>query len=452
MARLRLKDSLYLAAVLVMGLFLMAWTLIAYVMLLFNVRDVSAMFVNVSTTVLMLFLILLVVRYFLLLWASYRQHRESLKFTETAVADFLPSVSVMVPAYNEGPNIESAIESLLELDYPHLEIVVISDGSVDDTFERANRLSGMHGAIMVRVLDTGVNVGKAEALNTGIRASTGEIIVCMDADSRLEPQSIRRGVAHFADPRIGAVAGNVKVINRNSLLTRMQALEYLEGLNLVRRAQGYFQCVNIIPGPMGFFRRRVLEEVGGYESDTFAEDCDLTVRLLSHGMLISYEPEAISWTEAPETVTGLITQRYRWTRGILQAIRKHRYDLFHVRRAGLINSLVLWYMLFEAIAWPMMNIFGNIFFLFITAWYGAVHVLILWWMILLLLDMIAALHTVSMEEEELSLVFYSIPYRIFFVFAVDVAKMLSTLEELFKVRMTWGHIERRGRTAKKETA
>ncbi len=451
MAKIRTKDWLYLFALLALGLFLTGWTIVAYVMLLINVRDIASIFVNVSTTILILFLVVLMMRYLLLLWASYRQHRESISFSDRERADFTPTVSVLVPAYNEGPGIEGAIQSLLDLDYPEYEVVVINDGSADDTFERAQKWAGRHERVNVVVLDTGRNVGKAEALNLGIARSRGEIVVCMDADSRLEPQSIRRGVAHFLDPEVSAVAGNVKVVNRNSMLTRMQALEYLEGLNLVRRAQGYFQCVNIIPGPMGFFRRHVLQEIGGYESDTFAEDCDLTVKLLSLNKRINYEPEAISWTEAPETIGGLITQRYRWTRGILQSIRKHKYDLFHVRRAGFINSIVLWYMLFEAIAWPMMNIFGNIFFLAVTAWYGAVHLLILWWMILLLLDMIAALHTVSMEEEELSLVFYSIPYRLFFIFAVDVAKMLSTLEEFFGVRMTWGHVERRGRIMQKET-
>jgi len=445
MVRVKFKDWLYLLGVLGLGVFLAIWTFIAYLMLLINIRDIASVFINVSTTVLVLFLIVLLMRYFLLIWASYRQHRESIKFIGEESETYLPSVSILVPAYNEGAGIEGAIQSLLDLDYLDYEIVVISDGSSDDTVERAQRWAGRQDGVEVKILDTGVNVGKAAALNLGIANSANEIVVCMDADSRLEPQSVRRGVAHFIDPKVAAVAGNVKVVNRNSLLTRMQALEYLEGLNLVRRAQGYFQCVNIIPGPMGFFRREVLEEVGGYESDTFAEDCDLTVKLLSQGKLINYEPDAVAWTEAPESMTGLIVQRYRWTRGILQSLRKHKYNLFHVRRATLINSSVLWYMLFEAIAWPMMNIFGNIFFLVVAAWYGAVHLLILWWMILLLLDMIAALHTVSMEEEELRLVFYSVPYRIFFIFAVDVAKMLSTLEELFKVRMTWGHIERRGR-------
>ncbi len=451
MARLRLRDTIYFTLILGLGLLLAGWTVLAYLAILINIRDLPSAFVNISTTVLVVFLVLLIVRYLLLLWASYNQHKESLAFTaKMEGVNFTPTVSIMVPAYNEGIGIEGSIQSLLELDYPFLDIVVINDGSKDDTLYRAMKWAGTYRNAEVRVIDTINNVGKAEALNIGIAQSTSEIIVTMDADSRLEPQSILRGVAHFYDPEIAAVAGNVKVINRNNFLTRLQTLEYLLGLNLVRRSQGYFQCVNIVPGPMGFFRRSALEKVGGYESDTFAEDCDLTVKMLSIGMRVNYEPEAVSWTEAPETINGLVTRRYRWTRGILQALKKNKQALFHIRRSGLVNSIVLWYMMFEAIAWPIMNIFGNIFFLFVAGWYGAVNLLLLWWLILLLLDMIAALHAISFEEEDVSLVFYSIPYRMFFIFGVDVTKMLATIEEMFKIRMTWGTIERLGHTTKKK--
>ncbi len=452
MARLIFREYIYLILIVGLGLMLGGWAIIAYLAILFNIRDIPSAFVNISTTILVSFLILLIIRYLVLLWASFNQHRENLRFTKKmSEIDFTPSVSIMVPAHNEGVGIEGSIQSLLELDYPFLDIVVINDGSKDDTLERAMKWAGTYRNAEVRVVDTGVNVGKAEALNIGIATSNSEIIVTMDADSRLEPQSILRGVSHFIDPEIVAVAGNVKVINRDNLLSRLQTLEYILGLNLVRRSQGYFDCVNIVPGPMGFFRRKVLQEVGGYESDTYAEDCDLTVKMLSRGMRVCYEPEAISWTEAPDTINGLVTQRYRWTRGILQALKKNKYALFHVKRAGVVNTIVLWYMFFEAIIWPFMNIFGNIFFLFIAGWYGAVNLLLLWWLILLLLDVIAALHAVSFEEEELSLVFYAIPYRMFFIFGIDVTKMLATVEEVFKVRMSWGSIERRGTIVKPDS-
>ncbi len=448
MARLKLRDSIYFLAILLIGGFLAGWTIVTYVALISNIRDLPSVFVELSTTVLVVFLILLLIRYLLLLWASFGQHLDSLRFDEKMKDEvYTPSVTVLVPAHNEGVGIEAAIQSLLEIVYPDLEILVINDGSTDNTLEFAQKWAGSYSSATVRVIDTPQNVGKAEALNIGIRSSDREIVVCMDADSRLEPQSIIKGVAHFIDPAVAAVAGNVKIINRVNFLSRLQTLEYLIGLNLVRRAQGYLQCVNIIPGPMGFFRRDLLEEVGAYESDTYAEDCDLTLKLLAQGHRINYEPEAISWTECPEDIHGLITQRYRWTRGILQAIKKNKSSLFRTKQSGWVNSSILWYMLFEAIAWPIMNIFGNVFFLFVAAYYGAVNVLLMWWLILVLLDMTGALHTVSFEKEELSLVFYSIPYRMFFIFGVDITKMLATFEEVFNIRMTWGSIERKGRTA-----
>ncbi len=450
MARVKFADTLYFLLVFIVGVLLMLLAMFTYVALLLNIQNLTSFFINFSTVILLLFLILLIVRYFLLLWASYRQHKESLKAAKNYDDNFTPSVTLLVPAHNESAGIDGAVQSLLELQYPFLEILIINDGSTDDTLERALKWAGVYKSAEIKVINTPQNIGKAEALNLGISKATGEIIVCMDGDSRLESQSIMRGVAHFIDPKVAAVAGNVKIINRVNFMTKLQTLEYIEGLNLVRRAQGYFQCVNIIPGPMGFFRKSVLDEVGGYESDTFAEDCDLTVKMLTAGYLINYEPEAIAWTEAPETVNGLVTQRYRWTRGILQSIRKHKYSLWHVKQSGLINSVVLWYMVFEAVVWPIMNIFGNIFFLIVAFWYGAVHLLILWWIILTLLDSIAALHTVSMEEEELSLVFYSVAYRAFFVLAIDVTKILASFEELIGVTMTWGTIERRGRISQKE--
>lgn len=450
MERIRLRDLIYFLAILTLGLFLAGWTTLTYLAILANIRDLPSAFVSVSTGILVAFLILLLVRYLILVWTSFAQHFESLKFDEEMRDKvFTPSVSILVPAYNEGASIEAAIQSLLEVVYPDLEILVINDGSSDNTLECASKWAGAYRSATVRVIDTGVNVGKAEALNIGLENSTREVVVVMDADSRLEPQSIMKGVAHFINPEVVAVAGNVKIINRVNLLTKLQTLEYLLGLNLVRRAQGYFQCVNIIPGPMGFFRREVLLELGGYDSDTFAEDCDLTLKMLARGQRINYEPEAISWTECPENITGLITQRYRWTRGILQALKKNKSSFFHIKKSGFVNSFMLWYMLFEAIAWPIMNIFGNIFFLFVAGYYGAINLLILWWLILVLLDMTGALHTITFEEEELSLVFYSVPYRMFFIFGIDITKVLATFEELINVGMSWGSIERLGRTAKK---
>jgi len=289
-----------------------------------------------------------------------------------------------------------------------------------------------------------VNGGKASALNTGIALARHDYVLCMDGDSKLEPQVLRVSMPHFAKEHVAAVAGNVKVINRQSHLARFQALEYVQGLNMARRAQGFVRVVNIIPGPIGVFRRSVLQEVGGYERDTFAEDADLTLKILSSGYHIVYEDRAIAWTEAPETVNDLIKQRYRWTRGILQAVRK--------RKLALLNPISLWVwlslmmMLFEGIAMPAASVIVNGMFAATALANGQLGAYIVWWFLLFnLLDVIAAMYCVSAEQEELRLVPYALLMRFFYFPIIDVTKLMATVEELQNVEMTWGKLQRSGR-------
>src|SRR5213076_1148648 len=148
------------------------------------------------------------------------------------------------------------------------------------------------------------NSGKADTLNYGIHRSKAPIVVCMDSDSRLTANALRYAIRHFNDQCVGAVAGNVKVINRHNIWTKLQALEYIEGLNIVRNAQAFFRSVNVIPGPIGIFRRSAIEATGGYDSDTFAEDFDMTVKILAAGWKINYEPKAVAYTEAPVDQLG----------------------------------------------------------------------------------------------------------------------------------------------------
>jgi poly-beta-1,6-N-acetyl-D-glucosamine synthase len=266
----------------------------------------------------------------------------------------------------------------------------------------------------------------------------------MDADSSLAPQTLRAAIRHFRDPHVAAVAGNVKVGNRRNLLTRLQALEYIEGLNMARRAQSFMRSVNIIPGPIGMFRRDLLLQLGGYDTDTFAEDADLTLKILAAGWRVEYEDRAVAFTEAPEALSALLKQRYRWTRGILQAFGKHKGALFG-RDRDFATRVSLAMMIFEAIIWPVMNVFAHLFFVVVAVSFGYGPYLIGWWLLLTLLDVAAALHTVALEGEDLRLVPFAVVYRFFFILLIDVAKLFSTLEEAFKLDMTWGKLERLGR-------
>jgi cellulose synthase/poly-beta-1,6-N-acetylglucosamine synthase-like glycosyltransferase len=388
---------------------------------------------------LVIFLGILLIRFFTLLWFGFLQHAERDVVGDRPDAE-LPPVSVIVPAFNEGAVLERAIRSVLRLDYPEYELVVVDDGSRDDTLRVATAWEGVHDGVRIRVFSK-PNGGKATALNLGIANARYPFVLCMDADSSVESALLRKALPHFDDPTVGAVAGNVKVENRDHLITRLQALEYIEGLNMPRRAQGFIAAVNIVPGPVGVFRREALADVGGYDSDTFAEDADLTLKLITAGWKIVYEDQAVAWTQAPERWIDLIQQRYRWTRGILQAIRKRKGILLKP-----VPDFPLWLsaleMGFEAVVWPIMNVYAHLFFAVVALLFGMGELLLYWWILLTLLDMVAALVTVSMEEEQLSLVPLAVVYRVFFILFLDVTKSFASIEELFRIGMEWDPVRR----------
>jgi poly-beta-1,6 N-acetyl-D-glucosamine synthase len=396
---------------------------------------------QIAIAFVLTFLVVLIVRYVLLLWLSYLQHIENRG--RDAECTHQPPVTILVPVYNEEAMIAAALRSLLELRYPVFHVIVVDDGSSDDTYERAAAMAGQYGQCSIRVVRKN-NGGKASALNTGITLATTDFVLCMDGDSRLHPDTLRFAMRHFVDPRVGAVAGNVKVVNRQNVWTRLQALEYVEGLNTARRAQGFLRVVNIIPGPIGVFRRDALLRAGGYDTDTFAEDADLTLKLLTAGWHVAYEERAIAYTEAPEHYLDLIKQRYRWTRGILQALRK-RASWLGAPQQGVALWLSLLVMLFEAVVWPTMNVVGNLLFTVAALSAGAASGVLYWWALLTMLDVAAALYAVGMEGEDLRLIPYAVGYRFFFITMIDVAKLFATVEEVARVRMTWGKLERVGR-------
>ncbi|MGH7482483.1 MAG: glycosyltransferase family 2 protein [Longimicrobiales bacterium] len=396
---------------------------------------------NTAGALLLVFLLALVVRYVLLLWLGYLHHLEGRGHLDPHAGPY-PRVTIIVPVHNEQAVIVPALQSLLALDYEGFDVLVVDDGSTDGTAERARRFEGTWGATTVRVLSK-PNGGKASALNAGIALARTPLVVCMDGDSRLDPATLRYAAAHFADPRVGAVAGNVKVVNRHTVWTRLQALEYIQGLNLARRAQGFMRVVNIIPGPIGMFRLDALVAVGGYDTDTFAEDADLTLKLLVAGWRVAYEDRAIAWTEAPESLLDLISQRYRWTRGILQAIGKRKAALVRPED-GFVVWVSLVAMVFEALVWPVANVLGNLLFAVVAIGLGAPAVFA-WWILITMLDVAASLYAVAVEEEDLRLVPYAVLYRLLFITLIDLAKLFAAVEEAARVRMTWGTLVREGR-------
>ena len=248
---------------------------------------------------------------------------------------FLPRVAVLIPAYNEEKVIVRTIRSVLNSDYPHLRIIVIDDGSPDRTSEVARAAYPEEiAAGMLTMLRT-VNGGKAEALNFAVANLEEEFYVGIDADTVIAADAVSKLVGHFADPLIGAVAGNAKVGNRVNLWTRWQALEYITSQNFERRALDLFNVVTVVPGAIGAWRTDAVRQGGCYPVNTVAEDADLTMNLLEQGYKVIYEDRSLAFTEAPTTAGGLMRQRFRWSFGTLQAIYKHQGAFLKNRAMGL---------------------------------------------------------------------------------------------------------------------
>ena len=252
---------------------------------------------------------------------SLRNRQLESRRVPPALPDDPPLQSVLIPAHNEEKVIAETVRHILASDYPNLEVIVIDDGSKDGTREVVRTSLGADPRVRLIAI---ANAGKAAALNRGLAEARGSVVVALDADTYFPPESIRNLVRWFADDSVGAVAGNAKVGNRVNVITRWQALEYVTSQNLERRTLATLGCITVVPGAVGAWRREALVKLGGFPADTLAEDQDLTIALLRAGYRVLYDSQAIAWTEAPDTVSGLIKQRFRWAFGTLQCLWKHR--------------------------------------------------------------------------------------------------------------------------------
>ncbi|MBB5338880.1 polysaccharide deacetylase family protein [Tunturiibacter gelidoferens] len=252
-----------------------------------------------------------------------------------ATPEYQPRVAVLIPAYNEEKVIVRTIRSVMMSTYKNIRIIVIDDGSKDNTFDVAREAYPADIASGRLTVMSKPNGGKADALNYALERLDEEIYVGIDADGVIAHDAIARLVPHFANPKIGAVAGNAKVGNRVNLWTRWQALEYITSQNFERRALDLFDVVMVVPGAIGAWRTAPVRAGGGYHSNTVAEDADLTMNLLEQGYCVIYEDHALAFTEAPVNADGLIRQRFRWSFGILQAIYKHKGAISKHRAMGL---------------------------------------------------------------------------------------------------------------------
>jgi len=353
--------------------------------------------------------------------------------------DYAPSVAIVVPAYNEAVGIERVVRSLASSDYPDFEVVVVDDGSTDETGTIVEGLD-LPNVRLVRQR----NGGKPGALNTGIRGSASEIVVMVDGDTLFEPETLRRLVQPLADSTVGAVSGNTKVGNRRGLLGRWQHIEYVMGFNLDRRMYDVLQCTPTVPGAVGAFRREALEEIGGVSGVTLAEDTDLTLAIGRTGRHIVYAEHARAWTEAPSTLGGLWRQRYRWSYGTMQAVWKHKGAIVsRDRRQHRVGRRALPYLIFFQIVLPAAAPLIDLFALYGLVFTDPVRVLAYWGGFNVIQLFVAAV-AFHLDREPLRAL-WAVPLQQFvYRQLMYVVVVESTITALVGVRTRWQHVERTG--------
>ena len=239
-------------------------------------------------------------------------------------SDPQPMVSFVIPAFNEELNIAATLRGVLEVDYPDFEVVVIDDSSTDGTLDE---IEPFLADPRVRLVRKQVNEGKAMALNDAIPLTRGELLLVMDADAIPIPDVLKYFVPHFRSPRCAAVTGNPRVANRDSFLSKLQAIEFASIISLMRRAQRVWGRIMTMSGVVGIFRRTALYDVGLYSPEMATEDIDLTWRLQMRHWDVRYESRAVMWMRVPQSLKGLWWQRRRWSLGLSQVLTRHGRDL-----------------------------------------------------------------------------------------------------------------------------
>ncbi|HEY2194636.1 MAG TPA: glycosyltransferase [Actinomycetospora sp.] len=351
--------------------------------------------------------------------------------------EVLEPVSVIVPAYNETENIEATLRSILANDHP-LEVLVVDDGSSDGTAELVESLA----LPAVRVIRQ-PNSGKPIALNTGVARAQHDLVVMMDGDTVFQPDTVGRLVAPFADPEVGAVAGNVKVANRTELIPRLQHIEYVVGFGIDRRVQDTLRAITTIPGAAGAFRKQAVLDVGGLSLDTLAEDTDLTIALGREGWRVVYEERALAWTEAPTTLTQLWRQRYRWTYGTMQAVWKHRRALRERGASRRIGWLGLGHIAVFQVLFPLAAPLVDLFFVYGLVFGDPATTLVLWGS-MLLVQTAAAAYAFRLDGEPPAPLWVAPVQQLLYRPLMYAVLMRSLLSAVTGGRVRWQRIQRLG--------
>lgn len=319
-----------------------------------------------------------------------------------------PSVDILLPMYNEDKVVVKTINNLLDIAYADFSIIVVDDGSSDQSYNVVRAHFGDHPR--VRLIHQ-KNSGKSSALNSAVNASQSDIIICIDADTLVNPDVIDKILPYFQDEKVAAVSGYVKVGNRVNLLTNMQYIEYLTVQNYDRIMFEPMNGILVVPGALGAFRRTAVQAVGGFVSDALAEDCDITLRMLCQNYVIKNASEAMSFTEAPTTVRSFLKQRVRWTVGLVQGLLKHAGELAGQSNKALAYLVVPYTWLFRVILPFIIPLADYVFILFYFIL--GHHEILGYYLALILLEVLSSLFILMQKGERINPLTLSVLQRCF---------------------------------------
>ncbi|WP_405403543.1 glycosyltransferase [Streptomyces sp. NBC_01104] len=399
--------------------------------------DVSEHITDVLVVGLAVIGVLVLARFGLMLLLSFAHARRVRRKGFSWGEPLTRPVSVLVPAYNESKCIANTVRSLVASDYP-LEVIVIDDGSTDGTADLVDAMR-LPGVRVVRQR----NAGKPAALNNGIAHARHDIIVMMDGDTVFEPSTVRELVQPFADPRVGAVAGNAKVGNRDSLIGAWQHIEYVMGFNLDRRMYDMLRCMPTIPGAVGAFRRDALNRIGGMSEDTLAEDTDVTMALHRDGWRVVYAENARAWTEAPESVQQLWSQRYRWSYGTMQAIWKHRRAVIERGPSGRFGRVGLPFVALFMVVAPLLAPLIDVFLLYGLV-FGPTEKTVVAWLGVLAVQAVCAAYAFRLDRERMTHLISLPLQQVLYRQLMYVVLLQSWITALTGGRLRWQKLRRTG--------
>jgi peptidoglycan-N-acetylglucosamine deacetylase len=398
-------------------------------------------------------------RIFLMALLAWLQKRKEKNMALTLPVLNQPLVSIIVPAFNEEINACRTVQSLLQQDYPNMQVIFIDDGSKDNTFKIVEDTFLNNNKVKVF---TKPNGGKASALNVGIEKAEGGFVVCIDADTQLKTDAVSQLMKKFISPlslrrgvggEVGAVAGNVKVGNEINMITRWQSIEYITSQNFDRRAFAYLNCITVVPGAIGAFKKDAVIKAGGFTSDTLAEDCDLTMRLHRNGYSIGNATGAISYTEAPETMKQFMKQRFRWSFGVMQCFWKHRDAVFNPQYKNF-GMIALPHILIFQMILPFLAPLADLVLVvsLIAAAFNIIPVsaghIALFYLLFSLVDMAGAALAFAYEKEDYKKLLWMIPQRFIYRQLMYYILFKSFNKALKGELQGWGILKRTGNVKK----